>query len=128
MAKKSGMLQRQKEMELKIALKYDLEFHEKIDFFTQLFVDCSFMASSDVFQMGPGRCEPFGNAIIGYLNEVANLLHSDAQDDPELVYALTKIDQRLQKICGDKFEPWEVRYEGKICWKVRYAGKDSKAD
>ena len=74
-------------------------------------VDSAFMAASDVFQMGPGRCEAFGQKIIEYRDEIAKLINSDYEDDQELVYAKAKIDQRLKQICGDKFEPWEVRYE-----------------
>lgn len=69
------------------------------------------MAANDLFGMGPGRCEAFGQRIIKYRDEIAKLINSDYEDDQELVYAREKIDRRLRQICGNKFEPWEVRYD-----------------
>lgn len=45
-----------------------------------------------------------------YIHEIATFLVEDAQYDPKAVYAKAKVDERLQKICGDKFQPWEERY------------------
>lgn len=28
-----------------------------------------------------------------------------------MVYTKETVDRRLRKICGEKFEPWEVRYQ-----------------
>lgn len=60
--------------------------------------------------MGPGRVESFSNALRTYVNEMANMMHMDVNGDPEYVYTREQVDQRLKKICGDKFQPWEVRY------------------
>lgn len=38
------------------------------------------------------------------------MMLADQQSDLEYVYTREKVDQRLRQICGDKFEPWEVRY------------------
>lgn len=69
------------------------------------------MAANDLFKMGPGRCEEFGKRIILYRNEISDLINLDAKDDPDIIYAKAKIDERLRQICGDKFDPWEVRYK-----------------
>ena len=76
----------------------------------QIVQDASFLAAADAFQMGPGRCEAFGVAVREYVNEMARIMRADQQNDPEYVYTREKVDRRLRQICGDKFEPWEVRY------------------
>ena len=73
-------------------------------------MDAAFMAAADVFHMGPGRCVEFGNTALRYLQEIADLVNSDFEDDKDLVYAREKIDRRMEQICGDNFDPWEVRY------------------
>lgn len=90
--------------------KYDYLFRKKIDMAMQIVQDAAFLAAADVFQMGPGRCEAFGAAIRDYVNEIASTMCTDQEGDPEYVYTREKVDQRMRKICGDKFEPWEVRY------------------
>lgn len=76
----------------------------------QIVQDAAFLAAADVFQMGPGRCEAFGVAVREYVNEMARIMRADQQNDPEYVYTREKVDRRLRQICGDKFEPREVRY------------------
>lgn len=90
--------------------KYRALFLEKMGTLQQMCIDSAFLAASDVFRMGPGRCEAFGAAMMGYLHEMARMMLDDAKDDPELAYAREKVDGRLRQICGEKFEPWEVRY------------------
>lgn len=76
----------------------------------QIVQDAAFLVAADVFQVGPGRCEAFGVAVREYVNEMARIMRADQQNDPEYVYTREKVDRRLRQICGDKFEPWEVRY------------------
>lgn len=83
------------------------------DHLLQQVMDAAFMAANDVFHMGPGRCVEFGNTTLRYMREIAELINSDFDEDPDLVYSREKIDQKLHKICGENFEPWEVRYGGK---------------
>lgn len=106
--KKSGYLQR---LERKNELKHDLRFRQKMDMLQQKCVDAAFLAAADVFQMGPGRCERFGQAMMEYIHEIAQSMVQDAKDDPGMEYARETVDRRLRKICGEKFEPWEVRYK-----------------
>lgn len=91
--------------------RYRAAFLEKVDTLQQMCIDAAFLAAADVFQMGPGRCEAFGRAITGYLHEIVRMVLDDAKDDPELAYTREKVDGRLRKICGEKFESWEARYE-----------------
>lgn len=107
MAKPSYLLRKVKAQS---EAKYDYLFRKKIMMTMQLVQDAAFLAAADVFQMGPGRCEPFGAAIQTYVNEIARMMDIDQCGDAEYVYTREKVDQRLRQICGDKFEPWEVRY------------------
>lgn len=108
MKKPNAMLSK---IERKYQAIYESEFRSKIEILQQMCIDSAFMAASDVFQMGPGRCEVFGQAMCSYLDDIASLMLSDAKDDPDMVYTCEKIDQRLNKICGDKFQPWCERYK-----------------
>lgn len=103
MPKRSGMLD-------KLEAKDKAKLNAEIGIFQQMCIDATFMAANDVFQMGPGRCEAFGQAMVSYLHEMAVLMNEDGRVDKDMVYTCAKVDERLKKICGDKFEPWEVRY------------------
>lgn len=94
--------------------KYHALFLGKMGTLQQMCIDSAFLAASDVFRMGPGRCEAFGTAMTGYLREMAQMMLDDAKDDPELAYTREKVDGRLRQICGEKFKPWEARYEGDL--------------
>lgn len=83
---------------------------EQCDNLLQQSADAFYMAAADMFHMGPGRCERFGQLAMQYLDEIATLINSDYEDDKALTYSIAKIDRRMKQICGDKFEPWEVRY------------------
>lgn len=91
-------------------IKYRILFDKKMDMVMQLTYDSAFLAAADVFHMGPGRCEAFGTALKGYLTEIAAMMNDDQKGDMDYVYAREKVDQRLKQICGENFDPWEVRY------------------
>lgn len=106
--KKSGYL---KKIEQKNELKYAVQFDKKMDILQQICIDAAFMSAADVFQMGPKRCEKFGQTMVDYIREIAKFMNEDGKGDKELTYTKVKIDERLKKICGDKFDCWEVRYK-----------------
>lgn len=91
-------------------LKYRILFDRKMDMVMQLTYDSAFLAAADVFHMGPGRCETFGTALNGYLTEIAEMMNEDQNGDKDYIYTKEKVDQRLKQICGEGFDPWEVRY------------------
>lgn len=99
-----------RKLQAKERLRHDLRLSREIDDAMQIVQDAAFLAAADVFHMGPGRCEAFGVAIRDYVNEMARMRVMDRKADPEYVYTREKVDARLRKICGDKFQPWEVRY------------------
>jgi len=76
----------------------------------QMALDSAIIAAHTVFGIGPKRAKEFGIELIKTMNEIAELMVTDSKDDKQLVYSKTKIDELLQKICGENFQPWEVRY------------------
>lgn len=91
-------------------LRHDIRLDREIVELGQLYIDAAFMAANDVFHMGPSRCEAFGSAMVKYINEMAAMRVEDKKSDPQYIYTREKVDARLKQICGDKFDPWEVRY------------------
>lgn len=85
-------------------------YNKKVNHLQQMFVDGAFIAANKVLHMGPGRCEQFGTEMIASINELAALVVNDAKDDENFEYAKAAIDRELKRICGDNFDPWEVRY------------------
>lgn len=86
-------------------------YNNRVKRLQQMFVDGAFIAANKVLKMGPGRCEKFGEEMISSINELAKIVVDDAKDDPNFEYAKVTIDRELKRICGEKFEPWEVRYK-----------------
>lgn len=107
MAKPSYLLRK---IDAQKQLVHEIALSREVDRVTQMVQDAAFFAAADVFQMGPGRCEAFGAALRKYVNEMARMMCMDKEGDPECVYTKEKVDQRMKRICGDKFAPWEVRY------------------
>ena len=78
---------------------------------TQMCMDAAMIAANEVFNMGPTRCQEFAEAFIIALHEIANMTVQDGKKDKELWYTKGKLDERLKKICGEHFQPWEERYK-----------------
>lgn len=83
---------------------------KRVEHIQQYVIDAAFFAVNDMFHLGPNRCKAYGQLILSYANEIAQLIYDDGKDDPEIIYAKAKIDQRMKQICGENFDPWEVRY------------------
>ncbi len=77
----------------------------------QMAKDAADMAANDVFSLGEGRAEQWTKAFSKYFHDIMELVHEDGMDDPEIVYAKAKIDERLKQINGKHFQPWPERYE-----------------
>ena len=82
----------------------------KVNVALQMAKDVADMAVAEVFQMGEGRAERWTKVYSEILTEMMEMVSQDGKDDPEFVYAKTKIDERLKQINGKHFQPWEVRY------------------
>lgn len=82
----------------------------KVNVALQMAKDVADIAASEVFGMGAGRSEKWTQIYSKTLTEMMEMVSADGRDDPEFVYAKTKIDERLKLIHGDHFQPWEERY------------------
>lgn len=80
---------------------------------TQMCLDAAMIAANSVFNMGPSRCQDFANAFSEALQEIAQMTVKDGKSDKELWHTKESLDKTLQKICGENFDPWEVRYAGR---------------
>lgn len=78
---------------------------------TQMCMDAAMIAANDVFNMGPTRCTDFANAFSDALKTIAKTTVEDAKSDKNLWYTKDKLDERMKKICGEHFVPWEERYK-----------------
>lgn len=77
---------------------------------TQMCLDAAMIAANEVFNMGPTRCTEFANAFSDALNAIAKTTVDDAKSDKNLWYTKDKLDERMKKICGEHFVPWDQRY------------------
>lgn len=107
MAHQSGLLKR---MKADSAAKTAASTWRNLMTACQMVTDAALLAAHDVFQLGPGRAAKFVAAIKKYTNEIAALLVEDGKTDRDYIYTREKVDQRLKQICGEDFDPWEVRY------------------
>ena len=78
--------------------------------YIQMCLDAAMIAANEVFNMGPTRCTEFANAFSDALNTIAKTTVDDAKSDKSLWYTKDKLDERLKKICGEHFVPWDQRY------------------
>ena len=77
---------------------------------TQMCLDAAMIAANEVLNMGPTHAKTFADAFSSALTEIATMTVSDGKSDKELWFTKSKLDERLKQICGDNFQPWEVRY------------------
>lgn len=94
----------------KMEARYQAMSARKVNVALQMAKDVADMAAAEVFQMGEGRAEKWTKVYSEILTEMMEMVSHDGKDDPEFVYAKTKIDERLKQINGKHFQPWEVRY------------------
>ena len=104
---KNDLLRR---LETKAELKYAALYQAKMRMTLQLAQDAAMIAANEVLQMGPGRAKEFAMAFTEAVNDIGTMMFEDQMDDPEFVYTKARVDRRLKEICGENFEPWEVRY------------------
>ena len=101
--KLSGYLQR-------VRRDVDRQLAESRSVHTQMCLDAALIAANEVLQLGPGRAKAFCDAFSSTLSEIAAMTVSDGKTDRELWHTKDTIDRRLRQICGENFQPWEVRY------------------
>lgn len=104
---KNDLLRR---LEAKAELKYAALYQAKMRMTLQLAQDAAMIAANEVLQLGPGRAEEFALAFMETINDIGILMHDDQEDDKDYIYTRGVVDRKLKKICGENFQPWEVRY------------------
>lgn len=93
------------------AAKYELQYQRKQKILVQMCCDAAVIAANDVFCAGPVRVKRFISAMASSMNEISTMILDAAKDDPDIVYAKAKLDERLKQICGDEFKEWDERYK-----------------
>ena len=98
--KKSGFLAR-------MEAQKEREKLETLRFTRQLITDMSIIALNNAFGFGAERLKKYTDEMLRVYEEYADIWNSDTIDTE---YSRGKLDMKLRQICGEHFEPWEVRY------------------
>lgn len=108
--KPNFITQMKAEIALKMELKYAALYQAKMRMTLQIAQDAAMIAANEVLQMGPKRAPDFAAVMRDTVNEIAGVMLKDQKDDEKFAYTRVVVDRRLKKICGENFQPWEVRY------------------
>ena len=95
---------------LKLRAEKAAELSYQRTFTTQWCADAAILAANEVFHRSGEKLVEFYNVFIRTAHEIAEMTLIDAQDDKELAYTKEKLDRQLEKLLGENFVPWEVRY------------------
>lgn len=71
----------------------------------QIATDALCLAANDVLHAGPKVLPEVVRVFTEYYAEICDKIVGD-----DFFYAMTLVDRRLEKICGDRFMPAEQRY------------------
>ena len=77
---------------------------------TQMMLDAVVIGANETFGRRGGIIRDLCANTMTAFDEIARLTVADSKDDPEFIYAKTKLDERLHEILGEHFQPWDVRY------------------
>ena len=91
----------------KIHAKAKREFDSKLDIAMQMCFDASCLACHEVFNLGPGRFMKYAEEFKKNLNAISTLF---AEDSPDMVYSVERLDSALKQIAGDNHTPFNERY------------------
>ena len=72
--------------------------------------DLAMIAAAEMFGMDPKRANQFSQIYDEIFTEYATMV---VEDTKEIEYSKVKIDEKLQRICGENFMPFDERYEMK---------------
>lgn len=100
--KPSGMIQRENRAYLK-------GMADGKNFMRQLMFDLSCIALNETEGFGYDRISRFADKLIALHDEYAIIFNGDTKDQE---YSKSVLDRRLQQIAGERFIPWEERYDG----------------
>lgn len=80
------------------------------DFFGQFCQDAGFVTNHIKFKFAEKRNADWGEKYLEVLNHFADLILTDDEDDPDLVYSKAKIDSLVKEAVGEYFIPFDERY------------------
>ena len=96
------------------------------EFVIQQCDDVLLIAAADAFGFGAKRLVKLHEAFVDTFLEYADMVQYDSKDDKETVYSKEKVDERLHKLLGDEFSPWEERYGPGVLDKSRKKNRRKK--
>lgn len=79
------------------------------NFMRQLMYDLSCLALNKTEGMGYDRLNRYGAELTRLHDEFAGIFNGDTKDQE---YSKSVLDRSLEQIAGEKFIPWEERYDG----------------
>lgn len=73
--------------------------------------DAVLIAAEDVVSVTQEQAVELLRVYKDTVMEIARMVADDSQDDPDIEWSRTKIDERILGIVGDQnFEPWDIRH------------------
>lgn len=105
------MARRVNPMLAKLEDRHKREMAYQKSFTIQQCCDMMLIAAHVAFGFGSDRLARLKEAYDSAFNEYADMAISDSADDPSIEYTKSKLDRKLKQILGDRFVPWEERYE-----------------
>lgn len=94
----------------KIQAKHEQEKAFMRTFTIQQCVDMMMIAANEEYGLGPERLNRLEKTFYSVFKEYAEMTIEDAKDDKAIEYTKSKLDRKLEQICGEYFKPWEERY------------------
>jgi hypothetical protein len=94
----------------KIAARHEADMAWMKMFTVQQCVDMMMIAANEEYGLGPERLNRLEETFYSVFKDYAEMTIEDAKDDKAIEYTKSKLDRKLEQICGEYFKPWEERY------------------
>lgn len=94
----------------KIEARHEADMAWMKMFTVQQCVDMMMIAANEEYGLGPERLNRLEKTFYSVFKEYAEMTIEDAKDDKAIEYTKSKLDRKLEQICGEYFKTWEVRY------------------
>ena len=104
------MAKKPNHMLAKIEARHEADMAWMKMFTVQQCVDMMMIAANEEYGLGPERLNRLEKTFYSVFKEYAEMTIKDAKDDKAIEYTKSKLDRKLEQICGEYFKPWEVRY------------------
>ena len=89
----------------KIQAKHEQEKAFMRTFTIQQCVDMMMIAANEEYGLGPERLNRLEKTFYSVFKEYAEMTIEDAKDDKAIEYTKSKLDRKLEQICGEYFKP-----------------------